>query len=130
MALVEFQNLPSTSTPLNASNLNNNFNECGKEYTYSTSIINGGNIYFHRKGRIVEVWYNGDISSAPAGSFDILNSFPSEYRPGDSKRISVHRSVPYDVEIFFNTDGTITAYNYSSAITTASNFQFSIMYIL
>ena len=27
MALIEFENLPSTDTPLNAQNLNNNFNE-------------------------------------------------------------------------------------------------------
>lgn len=33
MALVTFKNLPDTSTPLNAENLNNNFNELNNKYS-------------------------------------------------------------------------------------------------
>lgn len=49
MALIEFKNLPDTSTPINATNLNNNFNELNTEIldltnvktvTYSESITN------------------------------------------------------------------------------------------
>lgn len=36
MALIEFKDLPNTSTPLNAENLNNNFNELNRANTYST----------------------------------------------------------------------------------------------
>lgn len=36
MALIQFEDLPSTNTPINADNLNNNFNECIKNRAYST----------------------------------------------------------------------------------------------
>lgn len=36
MALIEFQDLPNTTTPLTASNLNNNFNELHQTATTST----------------------------------------------------------------------------------------------
>ena len=36
MALIEFKNLPDTSTPLSAENLNNNFNELNNRDVYST----------------------------------------------------------------------------------------------
>ena len=36
MALIEFKNLPDTSTPLSAENLNNNFNELNNRGIYST----------------------------------------------------------------------------------------------
>lgn len=36
MALIEFKNLPDTNTPINAENLNHNFNELNKSNTYST----------------------------------------------------------------------------------------------
>lgn len=46
MSLVQFQNLPSTTTPLNASNLNNNFNELSQNINTlntntNTSLDNG-----------------------------------------------------------------------------------------
>ena len=36
MALIEFKDYPNTSTPLNAENLNNNFNELNRANIYST----------------------------------------------------------------------------------------------
>ena len=39
MSLIEFKNLPDTSTPLNAENLNNNFNELDNKANYSTNEI-------------------------------------------------------------------------------------------
>lgn len=36
MALKEFKDLPNTDTPINADNLNNNFNELNRANTYST----------------------------------------------------------------------------------------------
>lgn len=131
MALIEFENLPSTATAVNANNLNNNFNEVGKSYSYTTTPINGSTVMvFYRVGHLVEIFYNGDLTSFPTGGFDILNSFPAEYRPYDTRRTSVHRSQTEDVEIIISPSGTITAYNYGSAVSTASNFQFNITYIV
>lgn len=51
MALVTFEDLPSTNTPINASNLNNNFNELKTQSIYSTNEtpigiwINGETLY-------------------------------------------------------------------------------------
>ena len=51
MNLIKFQNYPSTETPLNAENLNHNFNELNKANTYSTeeqvigTWIDGKKIY-------------------------------------------------------------------------------------
>lgn len=51
MSLIEFQDYPSTETPLNAENLNHNFNELNKANTYSTeeqvigTWIDGKKIY-------------------------------------------------------------------------------------
>lgn len=41
MALIQFQDLPDTSTPANANNLNHNFNEVKNSNTYGTSQSNG-----------------------------------------------------------------------------------------
>lgn len=45
MALIEFQDLPNTTTPLTASNLNNNFEECNN-IIESGSNTNGSYIKF------------------------------------------------------------------------------------
>lgn len=42
MALVTFEDLPSTNTPINANNLNNNFNELNNANIYSASEIKIG----------------------------------------------------------------------------------------
>jgi len=42
MALIEFENLPSTDTPISAENLNNNFNELNKINSYSTNETDTG----------------------------------------------------------------------------------------
>lgn len=136
MALIEFKDLPDTTTPLNASNLNNNFNVVGKEYTtYETTILNSnGNqkLYIKRIGRLVELFYEGDINSIPSGSFDVLTTpFPAEFRPISTRRTSVERSLStIDVILLVYSNGTIGAYNYSSAVTSVQNFQFNLMYFV
>ena len=49
MALIEFENKPSTNTPINATNLNNNFNELNNKIitrTFSkTNIVVSANSY-------------------------------------------------------------------------------------
>ena len=40
MSLVEFKNLPDTTTPINAANLNNNFNELNSQISAAAAAIN------------------------------------------------------------------------------------------
>lgn len=49
MALIEFKDLPDTTTPLTADNLNNNFNEVSKDKIYSTNETNTGKIWIDNK---------------------------------------------------------------------------------
>lgn len=54
MALIEFKNLPDTSTPLNAENLNNNFNELND----SIEELKESNVYSEEE-QVIGIWLNG-----------------------------------------------------------------------
>lgn len=76
MALITFENLPSTNTPINAANLNNNFNECINHtgsIIYSGDISATGNYNFSSSGAnyrflIIEL----TTSSASARSYILI----------------------------------------------------------
>ena len=66
MSLITFQDLPNTTTPINANNLNNNFNELNNSRIFSTNET------------LVGIWINGKplyrkilSTSLPNGTDDI-----------------------------------------------------------
>lgn len=71
MALIEFKDLPDTTTPINAENLNNNFTECtpqtlytGKLYGSDTTTLSGVKkklIIYARANNLDSVVYTIDI---------------------------------------------------------------------
>lgn len=95
MALIEFKDLPDTTTPLNASNLNNNFNECYKAdtgwqnisyiNTYSSYDSTGTNynpLQYRKIGN--QVFIRGMIESTttnPIGYYAAAGVLPSSARP-------------------------------------------------
>ena len=98
MALVEFKNYPSTETPLNAENLNNNFNEVNKVNVKndasllmsSSDIIpitpkagsnysTYGNSYYYKKGTRVHVHLG--LQGLTPNASNVVFEFPEGYRP-------------------------------------------------
>ena len=68
MALIEFKNLPDTTTPITAENLNNNFNECNN-IVESGSNANGNYIKYSDGTMICTKSYSGNINiSAQLGN--------------------------------------------------------------
>lgn len=63
MSLIEFQDYPSTETPLNAENLNHNFNELNKDNIYSTEETFTGKYWIDGK-KIYRKVVTGTITSA------------------------------------------------------------------
>lgn len=74
MALLEFKDLPSTDTPINAQNLNSNFNELKdgqiilENSLESDSQMNAPSIYAVNVGlndqKIKRIWENSNVNSA------------------------------------------------------------------
>jgi hypothetical protein len=62
MNLIEFQDYPSTETPLNAENLNHNFNELNKANTYST------------EEQVIGTWADGKPIYRKIASFDKIGN--------------------------------------------------------
>lgn len=100
MSLVTFKDLPDTSTPANASNLNNNFNEVKNSNAYGTSQSNG---------------YSQEYSNNTYGGITL---FESPTRAGDNGEITLSDSINNysSIEIFYKrTDALLnyvgTSYN-------------------
>lgn len=82
MALIEFENLPDTSTPLKAENLNSNFNELnGIDYasqcTFQNCTFNAGKIM--KIGRIVYIQMK--ITATANVGWDNFVTLPETLRP-------------------------------------------------
>ena len=75
MGLIKFKDLPNTDTPINAENLNYNFNELNKDNIYSTEETFTGKYWIDGKKiyrKVVSV-SNKEISSAASISTGITN---------------------------------------------------------
>lgn len=88
MALVTFQDLPNTTTPLNASNLNNNFNEVGADSGWVTlnSVIK-----YRKVGQWVCVVGNSAAAvTLTPGSYTVVGTLPEGYRPSIVTGFTAH----------------------------------------
>ena len=83
MSLITFKNLPDTTTPLTAENLNNNFDYLNdvEEITSSISFGEtvGANTHFYKKGNQITVFFQGETKTHSID--DTLATIPSQYRP-------------------------------------------------
>lgn len=126
MALVTFQDLPSTSTPVNASNLNNNFNECYKadtgwqnityEHTYSSYDASVFNPLQYRKiGN--QVFIRGMIKSTttnPIGANAIAGTLPSTAKPAKGVYF-IANNVDSPISVNIDASGGIKVFNTSAS---------------
>lgn len=102
MALIEFKDLPDTTTPLTASNLNNNFNELLSEI----NDIKNRNIYSSNEIKTNEIWIDGKpiyrkvITASNIGaSFDTTISDIDSLFFNDKSRISWNfSSISYPID--------------------------------
>ena len=138
MALIEFKDLPDTTTPLNASNLNNNFNECYKEdtgwqnieylNTYSSYNANAYNPLQYRKiGN--QVFIRGMITSSTTGAvgwYATAGALPSSARPRKSVYCIADDSGTAIGVSVQNDDGGIRVFNVSTGWISLDNINFFI----
>lgn len=103
MSLVTFQNLPNETTPINAANLNNNYDELNEEL--NTIKLKGNTI----KG------YKNTTQSITASTQtkikyeDIINSYVSLFQVNDGTDFVVKSNKIKSVEIFVKTQLTVAA---------------------
>jgi hypothetical protein len=107
MSLIEFQDYPSTETPLNAENLNHNFNELNNANTYSTeeqvigTWINGKKIY----RKVIELGELGDTSETNVftlnGNYEYVLPSTMFYlnNPSNGSVITIPANLGTDVNI-------------------------------
>ena len=101
MALITFENLPSTNTPINAENLNNNFNELDSGISALDTKIDTYNQ--------VTLWTNPSPTSSFAGQQITLNDSLENYnyievlykRSANSTQYGVSGRIPkgYDFQV-------------------------------
>lgn len=77
--MIEFKDLPNTSTPINAENLNNNFNEVGKDsgWTSLNDVIK-----YRKLGKVVYIIGNsGGNVTIGNGEYTDVGILPENCRP-------------------------------------------------
>ena len=90
MALTNWKNLPDTSTPVNATNLNDSFeyldNQVTAENFISKVTFNESAVQSHclfkKVGKIIIISYQGESKAHSAS--ELIFTLPSGYRPSDS----------------------------------------------
>lgn len=128
MALVTFQNLPNTTTPLNAENLNNNFNELVNgtgwldlplasgitQYSTATQY----KCQYRKIGN--QVFVRGCIKGVTANNTTIA-TLPTGYRPTTTARyVNGYNAVKGGTILAYETDGDIIFVGYTSGTSVAN----------
>ena len=87
-------------------------------------------VSFHRQGNIVIALYNSDTEGAvPNGSLGTVGTIPSGFIPKENSQFfpQYAASAVENCMLRFNTDGTITAHNYSSGSTGSVSCRYNSM---
>ena len=85
----------------------------------------GRTFRLERVGRICFITYNGDVTSLTAGDLTFSQTLPERFRP--THLVAVHSdatSTSAKVILFFDSNGTITGYNYSGVISSRTSCRF------
>lgn len=78
-----------------------------------------GNMYLCKYGKVVFMSFNSDWTSLASGDNPNLATIPQGYRP--IARCSIKEVSTTNATLYINEDGSVTCYNYGSAITQAVN---------
>ena len=128
MALVTFQDLPSTSTSLNATNLNNNFNWVMNGGGWITLPLATGieqyssddkyKCQYRKIGN--QVFVRGCVKGASANN-TTLATLPTGYRPSTTARyVNGYNPIKGGTILTYETDGDIIFVGYTSNTTVTS----------
>lgn len=103
MSLIEFQDYPSTETPLNAENLNHNFNELNKNNIYSTEETFTGKYWTDGK-KIYRKVITGIISTGTKNhnisNFGEITNFYGHIIKSNGKQEFIPRMVLSNPELY------------------------------
>lgn len=137
MALINFKDLPDTTTPINSTNLNNNFDELAE--INNANLINQnsvisitpttgsnysayGNSWYYKKGTKVHVHIG--VQGLTANSYVTLFTLPAGYRPRSIIPIvGFGSSFSVIVAGQIYTNGEITIYSTSSYCAFETEFE-------
>lgn len=140
MALVKFKNLPDTSTPLNAENLNNNFEELEekmKNKIYDTGWITAAEFegkttfnnycYYRKKNGFVTVTARAN-SITKAGVYVTITSLPQGFRPSVQIPFTCHfvGGEWRNQSAFIETSGNVTVYEITNGSTPSFTITFPV----
>ena len=78
-----------------------------------------GNMYLCKVGKVVYMSFNSDWTSLASGDNPNLATIPQGYRP--IARCGMKETSTTNATLYINEDGSVTCYNYGSAITQATN---------
>lgn len=79
---------------------------------------------FQKVGRIVYLTYISNATNVPAGALTFTQTLPEKYRPIINIQIATNSSNPTRVAIHLSSSGSITGYNYGSAISSRTSCRF------
>lgn len=135
--------VPFTSNKYTATNTGDALIEVKTELEETNSNLNNIKItkvqisflsspmYFYKIGRLVQIVYTGDtVASVATGDLGTVGTLPDDLKP---YRITQFVNLPLDttkIQLVFNENGTITAYNYTdNAITQIKTCRYGGCYI-
>lgn len=117
MSLIQFENLPSTNTPINAANLNNNFNELNQDSGWQTLTIATGfttlswnNLKVRKKNGVVYVM-GGVVPTTTTSWEDIITTLPSGFRPNNEIDVVCRTEYNQVMKIVIGSNGEIKTLN-------------------
>lgn len=95
----------------------------------NTSILISG-IALVKAGNIVVISYSGDTTdSVKRGDLQVIGTIPSGYVPKQRVVIAPIQSTPQRIQLTFEKNGNITAYNYGNEITTRTSCRYNGCYV-
>ena len=116
MALIEFEDLPDTSTPVNANNLNNNFDELSDNINDLSENVKGTVLYNNSSGS------NGQITlSDSVANYDYIEIFYGSINRGGMNSVKVYNPNNTRADFFIGSFFEDTAYINNKRVAIANN---------
>lgn len=83
-----------------------------------------------KAGNIVVISYTGDtIDNVKRGDLQVIGTIPPDYVPRQRIVIAPIQSTPQQIQLIFENNGNITAYNYGNEITAQTTCRYNGCYI-
>ena len=83
-----------------------------------------------KAGNIVVISYTGDtIDNVKRGDLQVIGTIPPDYVPRQRIVIAPIQSTPQQIQLIFENNGNITAYNYGNEITAQTTCRYNGCYV-